>query len=132
MAPSESDRRDYPRLKRTLPLRFKFLSSSIQDPALDRVSDGATHNISLGGMLLVGPIPKLDWLKDLLIGRISVGVNLLLPNHETPVKVLTRVAWIEAVDQDAISMRMGLRIIDIPSEQRKTLSDFLLTETAAP
>ena len=130
MAPTESDRRDYPRLKRSLPLRFKFLSSSVQDPAFDRVCDGATHNISLGGMLLVGPIPKLDWLKDMLVGRISVGVNLHLPGHENPIKVLTRVAWIEAVDQDAISIRMGLRIIDIPSEQRKILSDFLLVETA--
>jgi hypothetical protein len=131
MPPSESDRRDYPRLKRSLALRFKFISSSIQDPAMDRVSDGATHNISLGGMLLLGPIPKLDWLKELLIGRISVGVNLHLPGQENPIKVLTRVAWIEAVDQDAISLRMGLRIIDIPSEQRKILSDFLITETAA-
>ena len=130
MSPSESDRRDYPRLKRSLPLRFKFISSSVQDPAMDRVSDGATHNISLGGLLMVGPIPKLDWLKELLIGRISVGVNLLLPGHEMPIKVLTRVAWIEAVDQDAISLRMGLRIIDIPSDQRKVLSDFLITETS--
>jgi len=130
MSPSESDRRDYPRLKRSLSLRYKFISSSVHDPAIERVCDGATHNISLGGMLLIGPIPKLDWLKELLIGRISVGVNLLLPGQEFPVKVLTRVAWIEAVDQDAISMRMGLRIIDIPSEQRKILSDFLITETA--
>ena len=130
MSPTESDRRDYPRLKRSLPLRFKFISSAFQDPALDRVNDGATHNISLGGLLLVGPIPKLDWLKELLIGRISVGVNFLIPGHDIPVKALTRVAWIEAVDQEAISMRMGLRIIDIPSEQRKVLSDFLITETA--
>ena len=132
MAPSETDRRDYPRLKRSLPLRYKFLSTTMEDPAFDRVNDGSTHNISLGGMLMVGPIPKLDWLKDLLIGRISVGVNLLLPGREQPVKCLTRVAWIEAVDQEAISMRMGLRIIDIPSDQRKVLSDFLLMETAPP
>jgi hypothetical protein len=129
MSPSESDRRDYPRLKRSLPLRFKFLSTSVQDPLMERVCDGATHNISLGGMLMVGPIPKLDWLKELLIGRIHVGVNLLLPGQDLPIKVLTRVAWIEAVDQEAISMRMGLRIIDIPSDQRKVLGDFLLVET---
>jgi len=131
MSPTESDRRDYPRLKRSLGLRFKFICPSIQDPAMERVYDGATHNISLGGLLMVGPIPKLDWLKELLIGRISVGVNLLLPGQDHPIKVLTRVAWIEAVDQEAISLRMGLRIIDIPSEQRKVLSDFLILETAA-
>jgi hypothetical protein len=132
MAPAESDRREYPRLKRSLPLRYKFISSSIRDPAMDHVCDGATHNLSLGGLLLLGPIPKLDWLKELLIGRISVGVNFLIPGHEAPVKALTRVAWIEAVDQEAISMRMGLRIIELPAEQRKALGDFLFTETAAP
>jgi len=130
MSPSESERRDYPRLKRNLPLRYKFVSSSVQDPAMDRVNDGATQNISLGGLLLLGPVPKLDWLKDLLIGRISIGVNIHLPGQPAPMKFLTRVSWIEAVDQEAISMRMGLRIIDIPSEHRKLLSDFLLVETA--
>jgi len=131
MSSSESDRREYPRLKRSLPLRYKFISSSIKDPGLDRVCDGSTHNISLGGLLMVGPIPKLDWLKDMLIGRISVGVNFHLPGQENPVKALTRVAWIEAMDQEALSMRMGLRIIELPAEQRKILGDFLFTETAA-
>ena len=130
MSPMESDRRDYPRLKRSLPLRYKFISSSNQDPALDRICDGATHNLSLGGLLLVGPLPKLDWLKDLLIGRMNVGVNFLVPGQELPVKALTRVAWIEAVDQEAISLRMGLRILEIPGDHRKVLSDFLITETA--
>jgi hypothetical protein len=128
---SDSDRREFPRLKRNLPLRYKFITSHIQDPALDRVWDGSTHNLSIGGLLLQGPIPRLDWLKDLLVGRIHVGVNLLIPTHENPVKALTKVAWVEAIDEEAISMRMGLRILEIPADHRKILSDYLIYETAA-
>jgi PilZ domain-containing protein len=131
MPPAESDRRDFPRLKRSVPVRYKFLSSTVREPAMDRVCDGVTQNISMGGLLLVGPVPRLEWMKDLLLGRINVGVNLLIPNLETPVKVLTRVAWIEAMDEQAISLRIGLRILEVPAEHRKILSDFLTMETAA-
>jgi hypothetical protein len=130
MPPAESDRREYPRLKRSLPVRYKFLSSSVKDPAMERVCDGVTQNVSMGGLLLVGPVPRLDWLKDLLLGRITVGLNLILPDLTDPVKVLARVAWLEATDEQAISLRIGLRIIEVPSEHRRVLSDFLATETS--
>ncbi len=130
MPPAESDRRDYPRLKRSIPIRYKFLSSSVKDPAMDRVCDGVTQNVSMGGLLLVGPVPRLDWLKDLLLGRITLGLNLILPDQTYPVKVLARVAWLEATDEQAISLRIGLRFIEVPAEHRKVLSDFLTIESS--
>lgn len=131
MPPAESDRRDYPRLKKSIPIRYKFLSSTVKDPAMERICDGTTANISMGGLLLVGPIPRMDWLKDLLLGKINIGLNLVIPTSVYPVKVLTRVAWLEATDEQAINMRIGLRIIDVPADHRKTLSDYLTAETAA-
>jgi hypothetical protein len=97
---------------------------------MERVLDGSTKDLSLGGMMLTGPVPRLDWVKDLLLGRISIGVNLALPPDGTVVKVLTRVAWLEAIEENAISLRMGLRAVDIPADHRKILSDFLATETS--
>ncbi len=130
MPAAESDRRDYPRLKKTIPVRYKFISSHVKDPAMDRVCDGTTQNVSMGGLLLMGPVPRLDWVKDLLLGRITIGVNLIVPSQVHPVKVLARIAWIEAMDEGAINMRMGLRIIEVPTEHRKVLSDFLAIETS--
>ena len=131
MPPAESDRRDYPRLKRSIPVRYKFLSSTVKDPAMERVCDGVTSNVSIGGLLLVGPVPRMEWVKELLLGRINIGLNLLLPDQEElPVKVLTKVAWLEATDEEAISMRLGLRILEIPPDHRRILSDFLIRETS--
>jgi hypothetical protein len=130
MPPSDSDRREFPRLKRSIPVRYKFLSSTVRDPAMERVCDGVTQNLSIGGMMLNGPIPRLDWVKDLLIGRMDIGVNLLVPGLETPTKFLTKVAWIEATDEEAMNLHMGLRILEIPSDHRRVLTDFLIRETA--
>jgi len=127
---SDSERREYPRLKHTLVVRYKFLSSTVKDEAMERVCEGVTHNVSLGGMMLVGPIPRLDWLKDLLLGNITIGVNLYFPNSEVPAKVLTRIAWLEAGEENAINLRMGLRFLEIPPDHRKMLSDFLIRGTA--
>ncbi len=115
-----------------MPVRYKFLASTVKDEAMDRVCEGTTQNLSIGGMLLVGPIPRLEWLKDLLVGRMDVGVNLQLPGHENPVKALTRVSWLESVDGEAISMRIGLRFLEMPADCRRVLSDFLMKETAVP
>lgn len=130
MPPSESDRRDFPRLKRSIPVRYKFISSTVKDPAMERICDGVTQNLSIGGMMLTGPVPRLEWLKDLLIGRMNIGVNLQLPGSDVPAKFLTKVAWLESTDEEAVSLRMGLRVLEIPPDHRKVLSDFLIRETA--
>jgi PilZ domain-containing protein len=126
----DSERREYPRLRFSVPVRYKFISSHVKDPVMDRVCDGVTHNLSMGGMRLEGPIPRLEWLKDLLLGRITVGVNLHFPGNPNPAKVLARLAWLEAAEPDSINMSFGLRILEIPPDHRKVLSEFLIKGTA--
>jgi hypothetical protein len=126
------DRREFARLRHAVPVRYKFLSGSVKDPEMETVFEGSTINVSLGGLLLVGPIGKIEWLKDLLLGHIQVGVNLSLPTALNPVKALTRLSWIEAKDPDTISFRLGLRILDISPENRGALSEFLSRETRIP
>jgi PilZ domain-containing protein len=126
----DSERREYPRLRHSVPVRYKFISPHVKDAAMDRVCDGVTQNLSMGGMLLLGPIPRLEWLKDLLLGRINIGVNLYFPGNPTPAKVLARVAWVEAAEANAINMNIGLRILEIPPDHRKVLSDFLTKGTS--
>jgi len=128
---AESERREFPRLKHAIPVRYKFMSSAVQDEAMERVCDGMTQNVSLGGLLLVGTVPRLEWLKDLLVGRITLGVNLYIPGSEHPIKFLTRVTWIEAAEEQSINMRLGLRILEIPPDQRRVLSEFLTRQSPA-
>jgi hypothetical protein len=127
---TESDRRDFPRLKQSVPVRYKFMSSSVKDEAMEQVCDGMTNALSMGGLLLVGRIPVMDWTKDLLLGKITIGINLYLPGTTTPVKFPTRCLWIEAAEQGSINMKIGLRILDMGPEQRRMVSEFLTRASA--
>ncbi len=130
MSWGESERREFTRLRHNVGVRYKFISSSIQGPDIERVHDGTTGNLSIGGLLLVGPIPDLGWLRELLVGRMHLGVNVAIPPGIEPIKALTRVAWIEAVDDAARGVRLGLRIQEMPADHRRRLSEFLVKETA--
>ncbi|HEU4395873.1 MAG TPA: PilZ domain-containing protein [Planctomycetota bacterium] len=124
-----ADRREYPRIKHAVPVRYKFMSASLPDEDFERVCDGMTQNLSLGGLQLVGVIPNMDWTKHLLTGRVTVGINLYLPGTTVPVKFQTRCFWIEAPDDGSINMRLGLRIHEIATDQRRILSEFLTRAT---
>jgi hypothetical protein len=121
-----SERREFTRLPAAVEVRCKFLSSHVQDEVLDRVCEGTSTNVSLGGLLLLGPIPRLEWLKDLLVGKMNVGVNIYLPNGAEPLKALCRVAWVDAIEEGAMATHMGLRVQEMPAEHRKALSDYLM------
>lgn len=128
MPGNESDRREFPRLRCALTVRYKFISSSVKDPGMEQVFEGTTGNLSMGGLLMTGPISNLDWVKDLLIGRINVGLNLFLAGRDDPVKALAKMSWLEAKDEEALYFRFGLRVVDMPAEHRRILSEFLITQ----
>jgi len=127
-----SERREFTRLNAGVPVRFKFISSTVKDPAMDQVYEGSTKNISIGGMLLVAQIPKTEWIKDLLVGKILMGVNLVLPIQPDAIKALCRVSWIEAAEEMSMVFRMGLFIQEITGEHRQVLSKYLMRVAAIP
>lgn len=90
------ERREFVRINISLPVRYKFLSPGA-DKKSDDVFNGTTTNLSAGGMLLVGKIPSDDWLGDLLLQRVVLGINVLLPESQEPIKLLARVRWIESL-----------------------------------
>ena len=132
MGSTDSDRREFTRLRSALAVRYKFISSSERDPLMERICEGTTANISVGGLLLLGPLPKMEWLKDLLVGRMSIGINLTLSLGDKPIKALTRIIWVEAMEEGEVGLRMGLRIVEMPPDHRRMLSDFLIRETSVP
>ncbi len=121
----DAERREFIRVRAELPVKYKFLS---RDPgfASDEIYTGTTNNLSGGGLLLVGSVPNTDWITDLLMERIAVGVNIFVPSHPEPVKALTRVAWIEAMDERAHGCSMGLKFKEVTKEHLDKIFKYVI------
>lgn len=120
------ERREFVRVKAEIPVRYKFLCRLRNDTELNDIYEGTTANLSGGGILLVGKIPVLDWIPDLLMQKIVIGVNLFLPAEDKPVKALSRVAWVEQVDENTRRCMLGLKFKEITQEDRDRIFRFVI------
>jgi len=111
----DAERREFIRVRAELAVKYKFLSHDSGFEA-DEIYTGTTNNLSGGGLLLVGSVPNSDWITGLLMERIVVGINIFVPGDSEPAKALTRVAWIEAMDERARTCSLGLRFKEITKE----------------
>ena len=98
MITRDSERREFVRVRTNLAVRYKFLSRSGEDMTGD-IQEGISRNLGGGGLLLEGRIPDLEWIPDLLMQKIVIGINLVMPDADEPVKALTRVAWVESLEE---------------------------------
>ena len=124
--PYEQERREFVRIKAELSIRYKFLSSYMEDKRFEEIHQGYTSNVSGGGLLLKGPIPDFGWIPDLLMHKIVVGVNIQLPTEEDPVKILTRVAWIESIDEKTKKCVVGLRFQEVTRDDQDKIFKFII------
>ena len=113
----ESERREFVRIRTDIPVRYKFLSKTVTVPA--DVFEGTTGDLGGGGLLLVGRLPDESMYANLLKQQVVVGVNLLLPSSQEPVKALCRAAWIEAAESPQ-KVALGLKFKEI---SRDTLDE---------
>lgn len=121
----ETERREFVRVKVDIPVRYKFLSRSIDVPK-EKVFEGTTRDISGSGLLLVGKIPELDWIPQLLLEKIVVGINIMLPASAAPVKALTRTGWIEAMKEGDERCAMGLKFKEITRESQDEIVKYVI------
>jgi c-di-GMP-binding flagellar brake protein YcgR len=124
----DADRREYIRIRSELNVRYKFLSMGATDPNMDKIYDGRVTNISGNGIMISGPIPDAHWIPELLMQRIVIGINFMLPNEEEPVKTLTRAAWIETADEKASLYRLGLKFKEITTKDTDKIFRFIIKE----
>ena len=120
----DSERRVFVRVNTDIPLRYKFLSK-VLDLGTDQIYEGTTSNIAGGGCLLHGKVPSLNWIPALLMGKIQLGINLLLPSMDVPVKALCRISWIEAIQEGSDRLVMGLKYLDIQKEMQDEIREKL-------
>ncbi|RMG12119.1 MAG: PilZ domain-containing protein [Planctomycetota bacterium] len=80
------------RISDKLEIRYKFLSH-MEEFQCPTVFSGGVLNLSKGGALFVGPIPGPEWLPQLGQGLVLIGLNILVPDREKPLKVLSSLRW---------------------------------------
>lgn len=124
--PNEQERREFVRVRVQIPVRYKFLSKTRTGVEMDDVYEGVTTNVGGGGLLLLGRIPVVDWIPELLMQKIVLGVNLLLPHDEAPIKALTRVAWVETFDESTKKCNLGLRFKEITQADKDRIFKFVI------
>ena len=120
-----SARREFVKVSTEISVRYKFLSKVI-DLGDDSIYEGTTSRIAASGCLLSGKIPSVSWIPGLLMGKIVIGVNILLPNVMTPVKALARVAWVEAIPEGSEKCTLGLTFKEISKEHQDELLRYMI------
>lgn len=122
----EVEKREFVRIKVDIPIRYKYLSREVELGDDDKVFEGGTRNISGAGMLLIGKLPNPAWLTPLLMEKIVIGVNIMLPSVTEPIKALTRVAWIEAMPEGPDRCVMGLKFKEITKESQDSIFKYVI------
>lgn len=110
-----AERKGFVKVSIDVPVRYKFLSKTVEIEDTG-VHEGHTNNISGSGLMLVARIPDGEILSYLLSGEVFVGLNILLPSDDEPVKALSRVGWIEVLPEFPGKCGIGLRFLDMPKE----------------
>jgi c-di-GMP-binding flagellar brake protein YcgR len=121
-----AERRHFIRVRAALEVRYKFLSHTADLGDIGaKIYRGNTANISAGGLLLEGEIPNPKWIQHLLSGIIVIGLNIIVPYKDMPLKVLSRVKWVEASKKPGIHA-LGLEFREITSEVRDAIVRYVI------
>jgi c-di-GMP-binding flagellar brake protein YcgR len=121
----ETARRDFIQIQTDIPIRFKYLSKTITVDS-DAIVQGTTTSVSGHGLLLVGKIPDTNWVRALLTNEIVIGLNILLPAADQPVKALATVSWLESFEAGTDRIAMGLKFTEISKEHQDELLRFVI------
>ena len=120
------ERRQFIRLPLAVPVRYKFPSREMSGPAMEEVHEGVSQNVGAGGLLLRGKLPDPSWLSKLLTRKMYVGVNILLPSTERPVKALCRTIWSSALQGDNGMIVLGLEYQEITDKDRDMITQYVI------
>lgn len=120
-----SERREFVRVRMALSVRYAFVGAD-GNRLPPGISEGATANLSAGGLLLQGRVHDLAWVPELLTQRMAVAVSVALPTGIEPVKAVARACWIETVDPVSHRCSLGLRFKEITLEDQDRLFQFVI------
>jgi c-di-GMP-binding flagellar brake protein YcgR len=124
-AQHETEKRDFVKVTVGIPVRYKFLSKSIQVNDAD-THEGMTSNLSGMGLVMVTKLPPVDLLAPLLTHEVLIGINVFLPSTESPIKALTSVSWVECVEEGAEKCAIGLKFVDVKKEDQDKILRYVI------
>ncbi len=120
-----TEKREFVRIQTDIPIRYKFLSKEIELND-EQIHEGSTSNLSSGGLLLIGKVPSVSWIPALLMEDIILGLNLLLPSIDTPIKALGKVSWVEAFQKGSDRCALGVKFKDIGKPQQDEILKYII------
>lgn len=120
-----TEKREFVRIHTDIPIRYKFLSKSVEIDN-EQIYEGITTNLSGSGLLLIGKLPSVTWIPALLMEDIIIGVNMLLPALDHPIKALGRVAWIEAFQKGSDRCALGIRYKEIAKPHQDEILKYII------
>ncbi len=124
--PYDREKREFIRVGLEIPIRYKFICEHIKNPLVEKIYKGKSTNIGAGGLLLAGEIPDFNWIPDMLLQKIVIGMNFLLPREENMIKVLGRAAWIGSLEEEKHQGQMGLKFVELTSEDKDRIMRFVI------
>ncbi len=122
------ENRDYLRVKAHVPVRYRFLADHLGHAAADTTYEGTSRDLSGGGILLRGEIPEEGWIPDLLMERITLDLEIFLPDESQPVKAIARAAWLDtgrSAETDE-APALGLKFVEITREAQDRVFQYIL------
>jgi hypothetical protein len=121
----DTEKRDFVKVSVGIPVRYKFLSKTIQVADMD-TREGITSNLSGMGLVMLTKLPPPDLLAPLLTHEALLGVNIYLPSAESPIKALATISWIECVEESAEKCAIGLKFVDAKKEDQDRILRYVI------
>ena len=121
----DTGKRDFVKVSVGIPVRYKFLSKTIQVTNMD-ANEGITSNLSGMGLVVLTKVPPPDLLAPLLTHEVLLGVNIFLPSTESPIKALAAVSWIECVQESIEKCAIGLKFVDAKKEDQDRILRYVI------
>jgi len=115
--------RRFGRLNVDVTVRYKFISKEVEVTD-QNVYTGNSKDLSSVGLGLECQLPEPSILGGLIEGKVFVGLNIILPNRETPIKALTRLIWLEVDEKEPRKVTLGLKFVTIEKEDKDELVRF--------
>ena len=124
--PFDQEKREFIRVRLEIPVRYKFICQHINNLMIEKTYQGSCNNISASGLLLTGQVPDFNWVPDMLLQKIVLGLYFLLPGELDMVKVIARAAWVGTLDEKTHDCQMGLKFKELTSEDKDQILRFII------
>ncbi|MEE9127015.1 MAG: PilZ domain-containing protein [Planctomycetota bacterium] len=119
-----ADARVFYRLSIRLPVSYQLAHGG----AVPTGGAGSTLNLSAGGMLLQTSQPEETVVDELLEDRSRIELEMHLGGRQ--LNILSRLVWLEPTGTGGDDCTMGLRFLDLDTQEQEHIWEFVLQNKA--